>query len=39
MLELLNKRKGQDVTLVQLRQGEYHLADAEYFLSKLQTAR
>jgi RNA polymerase sigma factor (sigma-70 family) len=38
MLELLNKRKGQDVTLVQLRQGEYHLADAEYFLAKLQPA-
>jgi RNA polymerase sigma factor (sigma-70 family) len=39
MLDLLNKRKGQDVTLVQLRQGEYHLADAEYFLASLRSTK
>jgi RNA polymerase sigma factor (sigma-70 family) len=38
MLDVLNLRKEQDVAMVQLRQGEYHLADAEYYLAQVQSA-
>jgi len=36
-LALINLRKGQDVTLVQIRQGEYFLADAVLLLRKVRT--
>jgi hypothetical protein len=36
MQAMLERRKGQDVSNVQLAQGEYHLADAEYLLAKMQ---
>jgi hypothetical protein len=39
MLDLLGRRKGQDVTQVQVSQGAYYLADAEYLLAKLQSDR
>jgi hypothetical protein len=36
-LAILNLRKRQDVTMVQIRQGEYFLADAELLLAKIRT--
>jgi RNA polymerase sigma factor (sigma-70 family) len=36
-LVILNLRKRQDVTMVQIRQGEYYLANAELLLAKLRT--
>ena len=36
MLAILERRRGQDVSNVQRAQGEYHLADAEYVLAKMQ---
>jgi hypothetical protein len=36
-LKILELRKGQDVTSVQLRQGECFLADAELLLAKART--
>lgn len=36
MLAMLERRRGQDVTSVQMAQGECDLADAEYMLAKAQ---
>ena len=36
MLAVLEQRKAQDVSFVQIAQGEYYVADAEYLLAKMQ---
>jgi len=38
LCDLLKKRAGQDVTMVQLQQGAYYLADAELLLAKMRAA-